>query len=190
MTAFGECPASHERPAWVGSSYSSHQAFFLLRDARRGAAPHFGGSPLPGLALVDRGPVLPLRDDDASQYCKLVMDEQIKAAAILVRPYAANLTPERFLVSPCAGLGDDVGDVRWLIHVGLLRWFGLQQRAATLAFAENGGEQAESGFAGTQNATLSARPFSAIASVVLGGNRLQRAEGKSPHKPCRVRGYV
>src|SRR5579859_5022815 len=86
------------------------------------------------------------------------MDEQIKAAAVLVRPDTANLTPERFLIPFRAGLGDGIRDVRWLVHVVLLCWVGLQQRAATLAFAENGGVQAESGFAGTRNATRSACP--------------------------------
>src|SRR5579859_7628159 len=86
------------------------------------------------------------------------MDEQIKAAAVLVRPDTANLTPERFLIPFRASLGDDIRDVRWLVHVVLLRLFGLQQRAATLAFAENGGVQAESGLAGTRNATRSACP--------------------------------
>src|SRR5579859_4337469 len=87
------------------------------------------------------------------------MDEQIKAATVLAWPGAANLAPECFLVPVRPGLSDNVSDMRWLVRVVLLRWFGLQQRAATLAFAENGGVQAESGFAGTH---------------------LERAEGRSP----------
>src|SRR5579859_3243257 len=86
------------------------------------------------------------------------MDDQIKAATVLAWPGAANLAPECFLVPVRPGLSENVSDMRWLVHVVLLRWFGLQQRAATLAFAENGGVQAESGFAGTRNATRSPRP--------------------------------
>src|SRR5579859_4488302 len=110
------------------------------------------------LSLFGYGPVLPLCDDDAARHGELVMDEQIKAVAVLMRPDAANLAPECFPVPFRTGLSDDVSDVRWLVHVGLRDWFGLQQRAATLAFAENGGVQADSGFAGTRNATRSARP--------------------------------
>src|SRR5579872_1124808 len=83
--------------------------------------------PLPrSVGLFGYSSVLPLRDDDAARHRELVMDEQIKAAAVLVRPDAANLSPECFLVPVRADLGDDVSDMRWLFHVVLLRWFGLQ----------------------------------------------------------------
>src|SRR5579872_2651816 len=50
------------------------------------------------------------------------MDEQIKAAAVLMRPDAANLSPKGFLIPFRTGLGDNVSDVRWLVHVVLLRF--------------------------------------------------------------------
>ena len=48
-----------------------------------------------------------------------------------------------------------------LAHGGLpfFSWLLGAAAAAPLAFAENGGVQAASGFAGTRNATRSARPF-------------------------------
>ena len=117
------------------------------------------------------------------------MDEQIEAGAILVRPDAANLALERFLVPSRSGLTDDISDMRWLVHGVLLRRFGLQQRAAILAFAENGGVQAESGFAGTLNATRSACP-SAQSRLSLWVETACRApRGGHPYH-ARVRGYV
>jgi len=113
------------------------------------------------------------------------MDEQIKAVAVLVRPDTANLAPERLHVPFSAGLGDDIRNVRWPVHVVLLRWFGLQQHAATLAFAENGGVQAESRFAGTRNTTRFARRVCRSGWKLLAARR-----GGVTHKPCRVRGYV
>src|SRR5579872_3967910 len=139
------------------------------------------------VGLFGYSSVLPLRDDDAARHGELVMDEQIKAAAVLVRPDAANLAPERFLVPVRAGLGDDVGDVRWLVHVGLLGWFGLRQRAATLAFAENGGVQAECGFAGARNATRSAR-LQRNRVCRSGWKPLVARSGELTPKPCRVGG--
>ena len=80
----------------------------------------------------------------------------------------------------------------------LLAWLWGAAAAAPLAFAENGGVQAASGFAGTRNATRSSRAFVTpkhgaggsreTASAVMGGSRLPRAEGKSPLSGGRAGG--
>jgi hypothetical protein len=78
-------------------------------------------------------------------------------------------------------------DFHW---VSFPSWLWGAAAAAPLAFAENGGVQAASGFAGTRKATRSARPF-AQSRLPLWVEALAARRGKvTPYQCERQRGKV